>query len=107
MLNITFILPDENQITVAANEGDSLMQTAVDNGIEQISADCGGCCSCATCHCVIDDAWKEKMTPADEMETELLEGAIDNLQDNSRLSCQIFLGKEHDGLVVQIPESDW
>ncbi|MEO9944143.1 (2Fe-2S)-binding protein [Paraglaciecola sp.] len=107
MTNITFILPDESQITVAANDGDSLMQTAVDNGIEQISADCGGCCSCATCHCFIDNSWKEKLTPADDMETDLLENAIDNAQENSRLSCQIFLAPEHDGLVVEIPESEW
>jgi 2Fe-2S ferredoxin len=107
MLNITFILPDKNKVTVAANEGDSLMQTAVDNDIEQISGDCGGCCSCATCHCFIDDKWKDKMLLADDMETELLEGAIDNMQENSRLACQIFLSKEHDGLVVHVPESDW
>jgi len=107
MPNITFILPDDNTLTVVANEGDSLMQTAVDNGIEQISADCGGCCSCATCHCYIDNAWAEKLAPADDMEKDLLLNAIDNAQENSRLSCQIFLTPEHDGLVVQVPESDW
>jgi 2Fe-2S ferredoxin len=107
MLNITFILPDESQIIVAANAGDSLMQTAVDNGIEQISADCGGCCSCATCHCFIDNNWQNKMTPADDMEKALLADAVEGVQDNSRLSCQIFLEEEHDGLVVQVPESDW
>jgi 2Fe-2S ferredoxin len=107
MLNITFVLPDENRITVVANEGDSLMQTAVDNDIEQIAADCGGCCSCATCHCVIDEAWIGKLSPADDSETELLNSAIDDCQPNSRLSCQIFLNTEHDGLVVNIPESDW
>jgi 2Fe-2S ferredoxin len=107
MLNITFILPDENQVTVAANAGDSLMQTAVDNGIEQISADCGGCCSCATCHCFIDTNWADKMTPADDMEKSLLAEAVEGAQENSRLSCQIFLEEEHDGLVVQVPESDW
>ena len=107
MPNITFILPDENQLTVAASDGESFMQAAVDNGIEEITADCGGCCSCATCHCYIDDAWKEKLEPADEMETALLDSAIENKQANSRLSCQIFLTSDLDGLVVKIPESDW
>ncbi|MGO3345968.1 MAG: 2Fe-2S ferredoxin [Marinomonas sp.] len=107
MLNITFILPDENTMTVTANEGDSLMQVAVDNGIEQISADCGGCCSCATCHCVIDTDWASKMAPPDDNEMSLLSNAIDDCQPTSRLSCQVFLSAEHDGLVVNIPESSW
>jgi 2Fe-2S ferredoxin len=107
MPKITFVLPDESQLIVDANEGDSLMQAAVDNGVEQITADCGGCCSCATCHCYIDDAWKDKIPPAEAMETDLLESAIDNVQENSRLSCQIFLTSDLDGLVVQVPESEW
>lgn len=107
MLDITFILPDETSVTVAANEGDSLMQTAVDNGIEQISADCGGCCSCATCHCIVADGWQEKLTPPDAMESDLLTNAVEDAQKNSRLSCQIFLEAEHNGLVVQVPESEW
>ncbi|WP_339891468.1 2Fe-2S iron-sulfur cluster-binding protein [uncultured Alteromonas sp.] len=107
MPNITFVLPDENQVTVVANDGDSLMQTAVDNGIEQITADCGGCCSCATCHCYVTEAWKDKVDAPDEMETALIESAIENAQENSRLSCQIFITSELDGLVVEIPESDW
>lgn len=107
MPNITFILPDDSQMTVAAIEGDSLMQTAVDNGIEQITADCGGCCSCATCHCIVDSQWLEKVPAADEMETALLESAIDDYQVGSRLSCQITLSEDLDGLVVKVPESDW
>ena len=107
MLDITFILPDETKVTVAANAGDSLMQTAVDNGIEQISADCGGCCSCATCHCVIADGWESKLTPPDDMENDLLNNAVENAQENSRLSCQVFLEAEHHGLTVQVPESEW
>ena len=107
MPNVTFILPDESEVTVEALAGDSLMQTAVDNGIEEITADCGGCCSCATCHCFITPAWQGKVSPADDMEQALLETAIDDVQPNSRLSCQITLDDSLDGLVVKVPQSDW
>ena len=107
MPNVTFILPDESEVTVEALAGDSLMQTAVDNGIEEITADCGGCCSCATCHCFITPAWQGKVTPADDMEQALLETAIEDVQPNSRLSCQITLDDSLDGLVVKVPQSDW
>ena len=107
MPNVTFILPDESEVTVEALAGDSLMQTAVDNGIEEITADCGGCCSCATRHCFITPAWQGKVSPADDMEQALLETAIEDVQPNSRLSCQITLDDSLDGLVVKVPQSDW
>ena len=107
MPNVTFILPDESEVTVEALAGDSLMQTAVDNVIEEITADCGGCCSCATCHCFITPAWQGKVSPADDMEQALLETAIEDVQPNSRLSCQITLDDSLDGLVVKVPQSDW
>ena len=107
MPNVTFILPDESEVTVEALAGDSLMQTAVDNGIEEITADCGGCCSCAPCHCFITPAWQGKVNPADDMEQALLETAIEDVQPNSRLSCQITLDDSLDGLVVKVPQSDW
>ena len=107
MPNVTFILPDESEVTVEALAGDSLMQTAVDNGIEEITADCGGCCSCATCHCFITPAWQGKVSPADDMEQALLETAIEDVQPKSRLSCQITLDDSLDGLVVKVPQSDW
>lgn len=107
MPNVTFILPDDSEVTVEALAGDSLMQTAVDNGIEEITADCGGCCSCATCHCFITPAWQGKVSPADDMEQALLETAIEDVQPNSRLSCQITLDDSLDGLVVKVPQSDW
>ena len=107
MPNVTFILPDESEVTVEALAGDSLMQTAVDNGIEEITADCCGGCSCATCHCFITPAWQGKVSPADDMEQALLETAIEDVQPNSRLSCQITLDDSLDGLVVKVPQSDW
>tara|TARA_Y100001934_G_C12221887_1_gene711129 strand:- start:141 stop:461 length:321 start_codon:yes stop_codon:yes gene_type:complete len=106
VLNITFILPDESIKIADAIEGDSIMQTAVDNDIEEITADCGGSCSCATCHCIIDDAWIDKVGRADEVEMSVMESAIEP-QANSRLSCQIKVTEALDGLIVRVPESEW
>lgn len=106
MPNITFILPDESIKVVDAIDGDSIMQTAVDNDIEEITADCGGSCSCATCHCIIDDAWIGKVGTADEAEIAVMESAIE-MTPNSRLSCQIKVTDALEGLVVHVPESEW
>ncbi|NVK55095.1 MAG: 2Fe-2S iron-sulfur cluster binding domain-containing protein [Alteromonadaceae bacterium] len=106
MPNITFILPDESIKVVDAIDGDSVMQTAVDNDIEEITADCGGSCSCATCHCIIDDAWIDKVGTADEAETAVMESAIE-MTPNSRLSCQIKVTDALEGLIVHVPESEW
>lgn len=105
MPNITFILADESVKVVEAIEGDSIMQTAVDNDIEEITANCGGNCSCATCHCIIDDTWISKVGAADEDETAVMESAIE-VTANSRLSCQIKVTDNLDGIVVHIPSSE-
>lgn len=105
MPNITFVLADESVKVVEAIEGDSIMQTAVDNDIEEITANCGGNCSCATCHCIIDDAWIYKVGAADEDETAVMESAFE-VTANSRLSCQIKVTDALDGIVVHIPSSE-
>ena len=101
MPNVTFILPDESEVTVEALAGDSLMQTAVDNGIEEITADCGGCCSCATCHAYIDEAWLDKLPRMEGMEDSMLEAAVER-EPNSRLTCQIQVTEELDGLTLKV-----
>lgn len=106
MPNITFILPDESIRVVDAIEGDSIMQTAVDAGIEEITADCGGNCSCATCHCIIDDTWIGKIGTADEVELSVMESAIEP-QPNSRLSCQIKVTDDLEGAIIHVPEAEW
>ncbi|MFA7553658.1 MAG: 2Fe-2S iron-sulfur cluster-binding protein [Spongiibacteraceae bacterium] len=93
-----------NEVEVTA--GASLMQAAVDNGIDSIIAECGGACSCATCHCYIDDAWVEAVGQPGETEKDMLECVIDP-QPNSRLSCQVHITDELDGLVVKLPESQY
>ena len=82
--------------------GSSVMQGAVDNMIVGIVAECGGACSCATCEVHVDDAWMGAVGEACDIEREMLEG-IGVPRSNSRLSCQIEITPELDGLVVAIP----
>ena len=93
-----------NEIEVA--DGTSVMQGAVDNMIDGIVAECGGSCSCATCHCYVDEAWEAKVPPASEMEKDMLACVLEP-QPNSRLSCQITVTDELDGLVVRLPSSQF
>jgi len=104
MPSITFISHDGAEQEVHVTAGTTVMHAAVDNGVKGILADCGGACSCATCHCYVDDAWLAKTGKADEVEAEMLEFVIEP-RENSRLSCQIVVDDELDGLVIRLPES--
>ena len=99
---IRFIQPDGSEASVDANVGDSVMQTAVNNQIPGILGDCGGSCSCATCHAYVDAAWTGHMPPAEPYEVDMLTCAMD-VRENSRLTCQIFVTPELDGLVLRLP----
>jgi len=89
------------RIELAAVDGDTLMQTVVNSDSSEMTALCGGCRSCATCHVYVAAPWFAKLPPLDPDEDGLLEGT-QHRQDNSRLSCQIALTKELDGLEVTI-----
>ena len=89
-----------------ADPGLTLMECAVDNMVSGIEAECGGCCSCATCHCFVDDQWIDRIGRASGLEAELLSGTT-NPQHNSRLACQITLTDELDGLIVRLPQSQY
>jgi 2Fe-2S ferredoxin len=80
------------------------MRGAVDNGVPGIDADCGGQCACATCHVFVDEAWSARTGSPDEQEESMLSFAA-TAQPNSRLSCQITVNGELDGLVVRLPEA--
>ncbi|MGF6266322.1 2Fe-2S iron-sulfur cluster-binding protein [Paraburkholderia youngii] len=99
---IRFIQPDGSEAAVSATVGDSVMQTAVNNQIPGILGDCGGSCSCATCHAYVDEAWSSHMPAAEPYEVDMLTCAMD-VRENSRLTCQIFVTPELDGLVVHLP----
>lgn len=89
---------------VEAKAGTSIMEAAVQNMVPEIDADCGGACACATCHVYVDDAWLGKLNEKDDMEESMLDFA-EGVQDNSRLSCQILMSDELDGIKVTTPES--
>jgi len=101
---ITFIEFSGKMHCVDGEIGGSLMQAAVGNMVPGIQADCGGCCSCGTCHCYVDDAWVGRLPPPAIDELDMLEGALET-QESSRLSCQIKITSNCDGLVVRLPKS--
>jgi ferredoxin, 2Fe-2S len=102
MVTVTFIESSGKEKTVESPEGSTLMEAAVKNGVGGILAECGGACTCATCHVYVDEAWADKVGGASGDEEEMLTLAIDP-QPSSRLSCQISLNAELDGLVVRVP----
>lgn len=106
MGQVTYIESNGEQHQVNLENGQSIMQGALDNLIEGILGECGGCCSCATCHCYVDDAWLEKVGAPDDMEKDMLDSVVDP-QSSSRLSCQIQMSDDLDGLVVRLPESQF
>ena len=103
MAHITYISHSGEKRTVAAELGATVMETAIQNNVPGIEAECGGACSCATCHVYIDEAWREKVGPMSPMEEDMLDFGFD-VRENSRLSCQIRVTAELDGLVVRTPE---
>lgn len=104
MPKITYIEHDGTEHVVDVPVGWSVMEGAVRNGIPGIDADCGGACACATCHVHVDPAWMDKLAPRQDMEVNMLDFAIGYEADNSRLTCQIRVTPELDGLIVRMPE---
>jgi 2Fe-2S ferredoxin len=103
MTKITYVDHSGVSRTVEAENGSTVMENAVRNSIPGIDAECGGACACATCHVYVDDAWKEKTGEPSSMEEDMLDFAFD-VRPNSRLSCQLKVRQEWDGLVVHTPE---
>jgi 2Fe-2S ferredoxin len=103
MPNITYIEHDGTEHTVDVRKGLSVMEGAIKNNVPGIDADCGGACACATCHVYVDEAWREKTGSASAMEESMLDFA-QNVEPNSRLSCQIRVTDDLDGLIVRLPE---
>lgn len=103
MPQITFIDAQGTARTIESESGATVMEAAIRNGVPGIEAECGGACACATCHVYVDEAWLGKTGPAEPMEEDMLDFAFD-VRPNSRLSCQIRVRDELDGLVVRTPE---
>lgn len=105
MTNIIFKSPDGALTTIAADDGDSVMQTAVANDIEGIVGECGGAMMCATCHCYVDEASTEKTGALLEGEDEMLECTDAEVRPTSRLSCQIKVSPLIEGVIFEIPQA--
>ncbi|MDG2020155.1 MAG: 2Fe-2S iron-sulfur cluster-binding protein [SAR86 cluster bacterium] len=106
MSKIKFIEFSGNEHSVEGIIGESLMEIALSNDVPGIEADCGGSCACGTCHVYIENDWFDKLEEKTDMENSMLE-FTDNVNENSRLSCQIEFKDELDGLEVRLPESQY
>ena len=103
MPKITFTDSSGTARTVEAENGSTVMETAIRNNVPGIEAECGGACACATCHVYVDEAWRDKVGGPSPMEEDMLDFGYD-VRPNSRLSCQIKMSDELDGLVVSTPD---
>lgn len=103
MTKITYIGFDGTRFDVEAQNGSTVMENAIRNSVPGIEAECGGACACATCHVHVDEEWTDVVGPPAPMEEDMLDFAWEP-QTNSRLSCQIVVRDELDGLVVRVPE---
>ena len=102
MPKITFIQPDGSSQAVEIQAGMTVMEAAKLNNISGVEAECGGSCACATCHVYVDAAWVKTVGKPEPMEEDMLDFAFD-VQEDSRLCCQIKVTPAIDGLVVRIP----
>jgi len=105
MPRLTIVTRDGQERTVEARAGWSVMENIRDNGVDELLALCGGCCSCATCHVHLDEEWTARIKPRGADEDDLLDTS-DHKLAGSRLSCQILMTDELDGLRVQIAPED-
>jgi len=103
MPKITYIDKNNNAKTIEVNSGLSVMEGAIQNNIPGIDADCGGSMACATCHVYIEEKWLDKIPKAEDAETDMIDMAYEP-KKNSRLSCQIIVSDDLDGLIIKTPE---
>lgn len=104
MAKITYIEHNGTEHTYDVDNGLSVMEGAIKNSVPGIDADCGGACACATCHVYVDPEWIGKTGTKQDMEQTMLDFAVE-VEENSRLSCQIEVSDDLDGLVVRLPQS--
>ena len=102
MTKVTFITHDGARYDVDAANGSTAMETAIRHSVPGIDAECGGACACATCHVYVDETWAEAVGEPEAMEEDMLDFAFE-MKPNSRLSCQIKISGELDGLVLRLP----
>ncbi|MEM7269475.1 MAG: 2Fe-2S iron-sulfur cluster-binding protein [Pseudomonadota bacterium] len=104
MVKITYIEHGGAEHVVDVAEGLTVMEGARDNNVPGIDADCGGACACSTCHVYIHPDWVGKLPPMDGMEEDMLDFAYEPDMSRSRLTCQVKVTADLDGLIVNMPE---
>jgi 2Fe-2S ferredoxin len=103
MIEVTFIHPDGSRETHPAKSGDTVMDVALDNGVDGILAQCGGGCTCCTCHCWVLSPWRGRLAEPHQDELDMLEYAWGR-DSRSRLACQVELTPELSGIAIRLPE---
>ena len=103
MPKITYIDQKGDSKTIDVENGLTVMEGAIQNNVPGIDADCGGSMACATCHVYVEDSWLNKIPKAEDAENDMIDMAY-NPKKNSRLSCQIVVSEELNGLIVTTPE---
>jgi 2Fe-2S ferredoxin len=101
MPKVVFVDPEGARHEVEVPVGNTLMEAAIDNDVPGIVAECGGACACATCHAYIDESWIGRLPEMEDMEDAMLDSALDR-KENSRLTCQITMTDEYDGIEVVV-----
>jgi 2Fe-2S ferredoxin len=104
MPKITFIRPDGSQEVLEGAIGQTVMQLATSHGIPEIEADCGGACACATCHVIVDPSWSDRLPAKGTMEADMIDFASVPTP-TSRLSCQLTIAADFDGLILHLPKT--
>ncbi len=104
MAKITYIEHNGTEHVIEVPNGLTVMEGARDNNVPGIEADCGGACACSTCHVYVDAAWADKLPPKDDMEADMLDFAWQPDTVRSRLTCQVKVTDDLDGLIVHLPE---
>jgi ferredoxin, 2Fe-2S len=105
---VTYVAYGGTSHSIDVASGENVMHGAVYNGIEGIVGECGGGLACATCHCYVDEAWTGKVGgPSSQDEVDMLESTASEVKPTSRLSCQIVVSPDLDGLVVHLPENQY
>jgi 2Fe-2S ferredoxin len=108
MPKVTYVEANGAQHVIEVPVEENVMRGAVYNDVPGIVGECGGACSCATCRCYIDEAWRTQVgVPASSAERDLIEAAEGELKPHTRLSCQITMTPELDGLIVHLPEKQY
>ena len=105
MPSVTYIHSDGTKQELDVPAGKRVMQAAIAAGVDGIVAECGGQAMCATCHVYVDEPWADKFAPISDEEEEMLEETVSERTDASRLSCQLVVTDDVDGLIVRLPEA--